>query len=345
MTLSIRRGELPRDRSAIIKFLHEYLSPRCDSTRFDWLYSENPYGAARIVVAENGSSGEMIGVAAAFPRTFSFQGSCHPGFVLGDFCLNPRYRSLGPAVQLQRACFEDANSGSGSVLYDFPSEGMLAVYRRLGLNSQHSMIRFAKPLGVRRKVAETVKFDSIARGISAVGDNLLAWRDRRLDSQFSSDIAFHEGPCGEEFSRLASRNPFKSALGVSRSASYLNWRFLRHPFLRYEILTACQRDELVGYLVFTQNGEDACIADLIWMDDTETLRALVSRVVQLLRTRGVMTVSLSMVASPTLARLFESMGFHKRDSCPALLWPPARDHDQTVIEENQWFLMDGDRES
>jgi len=344
MTLTMRRGDLARDRSALIEFLQTHLSPRCDAARFDWLYFQNPYGTARVMIAESVSGTNVVGVAAAFPRVFSFQGSHHAGFVLGDFCLHPRYRSLGPAVQLQRACLQEAFSGSESIAYDFPSLSMLAVYRRLGLNSQQSMIRLAKPLSFRRKAGKALKFDSIARGVSAVGDRILEWHDHCLDSQFQADIALHKGPFGEEFTSLAARSTFDDAVGVCRNAPYLNWRFLAHPFLRYEVLTAHIRRELVGYLVFTQNGEDAYIADLIGMDNTQLLRALLSKLVHLLRDRGVVTVSISVVASDTLVHLFESIGFHKRDSCPALLWPPRRVGDS---RENgtRWLLMDGDRES
>lgn len=346
MTLWIRRADLLRDRRPLIDFFRQFLTPNSDDRRFDWLYLQNLHGPARVWLAEERDAGEIIGAAAAFPRRFSFRGEECMGFILGDFCLHPRYRSLGPAVQLQRACLEQVASKGDSIVLDFPSEGMLAVYKRLRLELQGRMIRLAKPLRTDRKVAEIVKSRMIARGISAVGNTMLGWRDQWPSSQLSAELALHQGPCEEEFSMLAAKIPIEGTLCTVRTAAYLNWRFLAHPSAGFEILTARRDGILVGYLIFAQDRGDGRIADLMGINDTDLLRSLIARAVQLLRERGVMTVSAAIAASHPLVHLFETMGFHRRDSCAVLFWTPiAASADSEKKPAIGCFLMDGDRDS
>ena len=64
-----------------------------------------PHGEARAWLAIDGDQETVIGVAAAFPRRFyaKRQTKSLPGcWVIFVFTL--QYRSLGPALQLQRAC-------------------------------------------------------------------------------------------------------------------------------------------------------------------------------------------------------------------------------------------------
>src|SRR5712692_2855634 len=275
MTISIRRADLERDQPCLIRLFREFLTPHSDARRFDWLYRQNPSGTARAWLASSSEDGAVVGAAAAFPRRIYVRGDEFSGYVLGDFCIHPQFRSLGPALQLQRACLQEIVPGSPSLGYDFPSASMLAIYRRLGVASQDRMVRLAKLLRADKKIMENIKVRRAARRLSAVGNRLLEWRDRRRSSGRREEIAQHEGACGEEFSRLASQVQRENEIGVARTADYLNWRFLAHPTQRFEFLTARRNAKLVGYLIFTQAADDARIVDLTAIADTELLSALI----------------------------------------------------------------------
>src|SRR5688572_13402933 len=124
MKLTIREAHLDNDRDELIQFLRENLTKDSDETRFDWLYKQNPYGHGRAWIAVDSDSGHWVGVAAAFPRQFWSEGAQRKFWVLGDFCISNQSRSLGPAMQLQRACLSSLNDDSW---YDFPSRSMMAI--------------------------------------------------------------------------------------------------------------------------------------------------------------------------------------------------------------------------
>lgn len=346
MGISIRSANLNRDRALLIGFLHQFLAHQSNERRFDWLYLENPHGPARAWAATDDTNGALIGVAAAFPRRVCSAGATMLGYVLGDFCVHPSFRSLGPAVQLQRACLKMMESASPSLGFDFPSKTMVAVYRRLGAEPLECMLRLAKPLRVDRQIASRVKSPLIARGLRALGNRALRLRSTRPSVRQSEEIALHTGACGDEFTLLAAHLCNRGQLAVDRTAEYLNWRFLAHPSQQFEFVTARRKKVLEAYLIFAHAGEDARIVDLRGMDDSELLRNLILHAVEILRKRGVMTVSVSVLAWHAYVKLFENLGFRRRESCSVVLYPPVTPSSKSsVVHASQWFLMDGDRES
>jgi len=267
------------------------------------------------------------------------------GWVLGDFCIRPDYRSLGPALKLQRACLENGSGKPRRPLYDFPSSSMVAIYKRLGMESAEQFVRLAKPLRTDRKIRERVKNPLLARGLSAAANRLLAIKDLRLRSQEDWSISLYQRRCTEEFSQLSQPANLSDSLWTDRSADYLNWRYLDHPHTKYEILTARRNEQLCGYLIFTCTGEDASIVDWFGMADEKLLQALVQSAVILLRHRGADTLSASLLESHPRVRILEDLGFYKRESRPVVLQPPLDLELAGKTPGLQWFLMDGDRES
>src|SRR5262249_36623406 len=141
----------------------------------DWLYVANPHGPARVWIAADDASGETVGVASAFPRRAAVDGREVVGWVLGDFCIHDAYRTLGPALQLNRACLEAVDRGSAAFCYDFPSRSMMAVYQRLRIAPVGSVVRYARVVRWGRRLGRAAS-NPIARAGAAI---LGAVADRR----------------------------------------------------------------------------------------------------------------------------------------------------------------------
>jgi hypothetical protein len=266
-------------------------------------------------------------------------------WVLGDFCLDPRYRSLGPALQLQRACLSVLESSQSTVCYDFPSASMAAVYRRLGFSVTGQMLRLAKPLRVDRKVKEMIRNPAAQRVVTSVGNTLLKIASPRGNADEALEIAVHQGLCGEEFTSLAEAQRGMFTFCLQRSAIYLNWRYIENPLARHEIITARRDGRLVGYVVLSQSEEDSSIVDLFGEKDSAMVRRLVSAVTALGQQRGLMTVSVWMNESHPWRLLFSQMGFRLRDSAPVMIIPSKTFADKIGPQLTGWYLMQGDRDS
>src|ERR1017187_367409 len=177
MTLSVRLACFASETQELNDTLQANLPHLPHAQLFSWLYLRNPEGRALAWVATDPDTGKIIGVAAAFPRSVYCGGNEVRGYVLGDFCIDARHRSLGLAVSLQRACLEGMSSEGAGLAFDFPSQNMLAVYKRLRIEANAAMVRHAKLLRADRKVAEHVPVRAVARGLAAAANAGLILRD------------------------------------------------------------------------------------------------------------------------------------------------------------------------
>jgi hypothetical protein len=344
MALVIRPADLALDKELIIDTLFQYLTPLSDARRFDWLYRGNPHGQARTWIAIDTDNHTPVGMASAFPRRFSIGGREELGWVLGDFCINDQYRSLGPALQLQRACLGAVDAEAIAFCYDFPSQPMMAVYKRLHIDPSGRMLRLSKPLRVDREVRKFVKKPAVVRGLSLVGNLFLELRDRIPRNRNTLTISLHEGNCGEEFSRLAQEVNGQYGVCVERSAAYLNWRYLANPLYNYELLTIRHEGMLLAYAIFTHGCEDTILVELFGIGNPSVIANLVYGVVALLRERGLVTVSLPIWESHPWVPLLRCLGFQVREASPVITYPYSQST-RSRFEGLDWFLMHGDRDS
>jgi hypothetical protein len=341
--LRIRRADLKSDKAALVNLFQRCLVASYDGQRFDWLYFNNPHGPAQAWVAETPESGELAGAAAGFPRKMYCEGKEVVGLVLGDFCMSERFRSLGPALLLQRACLEGAQESPFEFFYDFPSGNMMAVYKRMGVLQSGALKRWAKPIRAERVIQRVLKSKGATRMVSGIVDFVLAQRGWK-GSKDACELRLHEGLCGEAFTVLDEGFRERPGLRTSRSAEYLNWRYLADPSNKYEIVTAYREDTLAGCAALTGDGEDWAIADL-WAKEDAVAARLLGGAETVLRERGAATISLNAGETHPWNSLFERAGFRQRESCPVVAHtsPKARISDAAL--RDNWYLMRGERDS
>jgi len=344
MSVVVRPARLDTDGGCIIKLLSTHLNATYDRRRLEWVCCDNPEGLGRVWVSVDATTGEIVGTAAALSRRIYVDGEENTAWVFGDFCLNPQYRSLGPALQLQRACLNVLKTNEGAFCYDFPSPSMVAVYKRLGFAITGRMLRLAKLLRVDRKVREILKDPLARRAVIAVGNTLLNLAPTKVTADEFLEITVHHGLCGEEFTLLAEQQRGKFEICLQRSAEYLNWRYVNNPFATYEIITARRYGQLKGYAVWTQAREDASVVDLFGENNPAIVKALLAEVVARLTNCGVTTLSLWLNESHPWFSWCSEMGFRQRDAVPMVCVPGPALGKSVDLRSAKWFLMQGDRD-
>lgn len=344
MSIRIRLANFDSDRIALIKVLGRNLTTRSDQQRFSWLYKDSPFGVAQTWVATDAENGEIVGAGAAFPRKVHFDGKDTLGLVLGDFCMDEKYRSVGPSLQLQRACMNAISQGPFEFFYDFPSKGMAAIYNRLGIPPTEHLVRWAKPLRAEKKLERVLGSKGLARSLAPVADSFLRRRGWQ-GNEGACALQIHEGPCGEEFTKLDELLGKRSGMSIARTAEYLNWRYLSNPSCRYQLLTARKADTLLGYAVYTTSEKDPTLVDVHSTDDPGVIARLLHGAVEQLRALGAATVNLHAGSGHPWSRLFERAGFRRRESDPVVVQARQGSAVHAANLQKDWFLMYGDRDS
>ncbi len=344
MKLSVRPANA--DRDVLIDLMLRYLTPRSDGRRFDWLYRQNPDGQAQLWVLTDIVRGTVVGSGGIVPRRMYVGGQERLGCVLVDFWIHPQYRSLGPALQLQRACLAGIQDGPYELYYDFPKQNMVAVYRRLGVEPSRCMVRLTKLLSLERKMASVGKLPFLGRSLIAGANFIINFRDVRRGNLPESTIYAQNEACGEEFSQLAREIHSEYGMCVARTSSYLNWRFRSHFHHHYEMLTARRNGSLLGYILFLQEGEMATIVDLFGVEDAGVRSNLIFAALEILRKRGAFSVNAPGLSTHAQTAFFRKLGFYARETQPVVISATRRAHDtKAEFEAQNILLMDGDRDS
>lgn len=344
MAIAIRPGTLECDRLSAIGLLARHLNPAYDTARFDWLHTQNPAGPGRFWMAVDSETGESVGTAAAFPRLFTVEGREELGWVLGDFCVSDRHRSLGPALKLQRSCLQLAADSGTPFWYDFPSRAMMTVYQRLRIAPRGQMRRLVKLLRVEHKLAALTGLPRVARGIGRLLDGFRALRPGLPTTFRGLLLDLHSSRFGEEFSHLAERESASYGMCLKRSAAYLNWRYLDNPTASHEVVIARRQGRLMGYAVFTCDGTGATLVDLFGSQERRVLAGLVRAASAVARHRGGASLSVSLPDSHPWVGLFRRLGFARREASPFVLRTTPGSRVDTVIDSGL-LLMSGDRDS
>jgi len=113
----------------------------------------------------------------------------------------------------------------------------------------------------------------------------------------------------------------------------------------YEILTAHREGGLIGFAVFSLEGEQGRIVDLCSSDEPEVIACLLDATTELLAARGAATVSLTAAVWHPWSTFFVRAGFRRREESPVVVHAPGGSCPFNATLIANWHLMQGERDS
>ena len=345
MTVVLRPADLGGDRERILGVLQKNLPGLPHSQRFEWLYCNNPAGQAWSWLAYDQQTEKPIGVASVFPRMVWLDRGVAKCGQVGDFAVESGYRSLGPALMLQRATFEPVNKGLLAFCYDCPphDQGM-APFRRLGMSANCSVERYARLQKSRRELEKRIGNEKLARSLAPVVDFFLSWRSFPRPKCPGIEISQFTGQFGEEFTHLDEQARNDGAVRNRRDAQTLNWRFLQDPLNTYRLLTARRSGELVGYAAVALRGEDAFIVDLFALNVSEVGPELLHAVTEIIKAEPIQALYLLAGDRSGMASILRGNGFQFRSLLANIVVyaRPSATTQELLEKSKHWFFVHAD---
>ena len=323
MAVIVRAVHLDTEREELLAALEQNLTDLPHARRFKWLYHDNPEGPAWSWFVCDRASGQVHGVASVFRRAMWLGSRVSLCGQVGDFAIDAGYRSLGPAVMLQRATFEPVDQGGLALCYDCPPhERGMSTFRRLGMAASATLVRHARLLRTDRRLAE--RFGAAGRALAPVGNVLLRAAGGSRTRGTGVEIARHEGRFDDEFSALDGRVGASDVIRGRRSAADLNWRYRDDPLHEYVTLTARRRGELIGFLILAFGGGDGIVVDLFGRLTAEATGPLLEGAADEARAAGAETLHLYLSAGSPMEADLPPAGFRRREEGPRLVaYAPA----------------------
>lgn len=336
MKLSLRDADPARDRERLLAALQQEFLDWGDESKFEWLYLKNPFGAARVWTLED-EKGNTVGVSSAFPRRMRLGERRLDGWVLGDFCIAPSHRSLGPALQLQRAAIEAVDRGEVDMWYDFPSRTMTSVYRRLGVPTHAQLVRLVRPLRVDSLIESKLPSQGVARAISAVGNAILSSRDALARRDTSAQFKLWNPETDAPLESLECDPFLHEGVWLDRTPEYLRWRYVSDPRGSSSWIVS-DAGTTPSYTVFRVEGDNVAVAEIC--GNESFLAGLVTELVAVARSRSASSISIAIADEHPWLPIFEKLGFHRREGAPFVVYARAG----VLTGRVPWCLMHGDRD-
>lgn len=344
--ISIRQVDPDTERSQVLQLLKDNLQEAATDGRFDWAYLDNPDGVASVWLAET-ADGEAVGTSAAFPRRFRIKGTTVRALVLSDFAIDRRFRTLGPAVALLRATLASVDDGSFEFALDYPSESMLAVYKRLGGIELGRHTRYVLLLKVSGAAERRWGAGLRARVIGSLGDFMLHTADRFRRVPGDLTVGTCSGEFNAEFGKLGHVLEGRQAVCGGRDPDYLNWRYQSGIRFGYSTVIVRSEKELLAYAVLQQtDATSVTIVEFVCPSDTEIEVALCRALVDVARRGDVGSLQASCIEGGAWCAILERLGFVAREQStgPVVYSPKNAQWADILTDRHQWWMTDGDRD-
>lgn len=306
-----------------------------------WTHQHNPAGSGLMCLMHASSSETAVGVQSLGHRRWFAGATAYDSVILGDFVVDKAHRSLGPAMQLQRAALQ-ISEHQFSFAYGFPNKKSEPVLQRIGVEKLGAAVRYAR----------------VIRSTRFLRDKLPAWLlpvvapvlDAGLAAYDAVFAALNKGAAQGEwltrfddrFDRLWQQRGLDDYVMSDRSAAVLNWRYSQQG-VTPQIFAVSEHGELLGYVVVMLRESVVVVSDfLVRAPLRHNLRRVKALFLHEVRRMNFETVSLEFFGGDEVVAVLNSLHFRARETHPFYFRPAQGGCD---VRDNQWYVTGFDRDT
>jgi len=326
MSLTLRRASLIDDHQEIVDLLVRNVTcPPCagpgvdpnQQELFDWRHVLNPAGEAWVWLLCDQKK-PAIATVSVFPRRMLVDGKMTTCGHVGVVAVDASYRSLGPAVQLQRTTFGLVDSGALAFCYDCPPDDQrMTTFHRLGMPPNSEIGRYGFLFRSNEFLEEHLGSGILSELLAAPANWFLGSRKAARNEPGLHIEEFTER-FGDEFTELNRRVPSRGVIRGSRSADLLNWRYRECPAWDTpdaKVLVARRAGEPCGFLAFwiERNRRRAYISDLFGLQLNTVGAALLDAAMEVCQREKMFSLHGYCSTGSELKPLFARLGFRWRE--------------------------------
>lgn len=331
------------DRDEVVRLVSEMFEADI-SERYDWLYRDNPHGAAVTWLAfEADRPDEAVALTSVFPRKVMVDGQERMGSIGGDCYVMPKVRRRGLATRLHRACFADMRSAGVSFMYGPPLVNNLRALLKAGSNEVGVYRRFSRPLTGEAAVRAMTRRARVPGPAAKLAKLPVAVLDRVTRTATSAYTLTEVTEFGAEFDALFAASKLPARICPVRDAAFLTWRYLS-PRQRSQLPLALHHgDNLVGFAAYEAQDGVAVIVDVLGVN-AEVTNAAIQLLVDRAKAEGRARVDYYVTPGSLKAAQLTRRGFVGRDDRVFQVALSNGEHPGVLTDPASWFVTEGDKD-
>lgn len=314
-------GDARRDRDAVLAVWRGSSLGREErlATKYDWFYLGCPFGQPALRLLRHEASGAIVGTAAAGPRRMLREGKELRAGVIVDMAVTTEHRSLGPAVTVLKSLMA-AGEARFDLLYGFPNQKAVSVFKRVGYDKLGEIVRYARVLRYEEHLARLMSpaaalpLGLLLDGATAIGQELRARRASARELAVSwSDSAV------PEMDELWARSAHGDETIAVRDAAMLRWRFDEAPVpkTRYLLVKDSRTGSLSAWFACQVDGRVMHVRDFWSVDATEGVgQRFIDALLRAARRAGHAVVSVEQAGPAVRRAAWLDAGFMERGRRP-----------------------------
>jgi GNAT superfamily N-acetyltransferase len=349
MAYRVEKGNVIADKRQIIDFWNRNHERRLDE-KYCWIYENNPHGTADAWLLREEGQTDLLGMMVAFPRRLIVHGEIRVAGVNGDFFVDSKHRTLGPAVKLVKTLMREVFAQGYELLYTFPNAKSNSVLKLAGFRKLGNMVRLALPRNVhdefeRRgisgwKLALATRVTNTV--LRCVSPETWFLNTGRLQGKLESRL-------GSAYNVLWNRKRDAVTATVDKDAEYMNWKYGADPDDRNETFCVYDRSgaAMLGCVVYVAVGNSIEIRELITANERLNCPVLYL-LLRYLRRSGPKNLVVVLLEGSSLENELRDVGFIERHTGRDVyvLFPEEAANLSPLPQRPvDWMLMNSDEDT
>ena len=234
-----------------------------DIRRIEWSYNNNINELPDVYCLRNLADGEIFGSLTIFPRRYYCRGKLFEGGTTGDYAIKKRFRSLGPALSLQRNVLKSIKHDQ--IIIGFPNKIAEKIQMRAGFKFFGNMVFYTKPIRAQYIINKLGRFIPL-KYFNRIIDVLLFCRDFKIKKNKTLLIINKPQDIAIRFDQIWNKCKNKFSFIGDRSFKYLFWRYFENPYHDYKLfaITHIKEERLLGYIIYRVSDYNVIVDDFLW---------------------------------------------------------------------------------
>lgn len=286
---------------------HSVLHQKNDTAYWRWCYLANPNGISNLITVVR--DGRVVGKVGNVYMQLISHGERVTAVQMEGLAIHPSERSWACLRDLFATSLAERSKENVAFVFGFavPLSAQLGKWLggvSLGRTPIYSgFLNTVRALEARHVPYPLSLIGWLAQPILGLKTGKISYSDLELRWIENFDNTFDELWSTIEKARI---------LAVVKDAKYLNWRYVECPGRLYRRLAAYRGERLEGLVVFraVETTKNAYVLELLARDDNpQTMKALLFRTFQELKTQGNGIVTASFLKGSRAASVLQELGF------------------------------------